>query len=113
MYIPACLLGLPIGSPETMQLAEAMGTKIVTNEFVVMGQFTPIIGDFSRHFQCVTTVFLTSFANFSTLGMIIGCFQGLVKEKENKHIAKNVGFMLLSGILVSLMSASMAGLFVW
>ena len=113
MYIPACLLGNPIGSPETMQLAEAMGTKIVTNEFVVMGQFTPIIADFSNHFQCVTTVFLTSFANFSTLGMIIGCFKGIVGDEENTHIAKNVGFMLLSGILVSLMSAALAGLFVW
>ena len=49
----------------------------------------------------------------STVGMIIGCFQGLVKDEANKHIAKNVGFLLLSGILVSLTSASMAGLFVW
>lgn len=113
MYIPACLLGLPFGSPETMQLAQSMGTKLVLNEFVVMGQLQPIIGDFSNHFQCVATVFLTSFANLSTVGMIVGCFKGIVGDKENNFISKNIQRMFVSGILVSLMSASIAGIFVW
>lgn len=107
MYIPACLLGNPIGSPEAMQLAQAMGTKLVTNEFVVMGQLSPIIGDFNTHFQCVTTVFMTSFANFSTIGLIMGCFKGY------DCVPKNVPYIFASGIIVSLMSASIAGLFVW
>jgi Nucleoside permease len=59
------------------------------------------------------TVFVTSFANFSTIGMIIGAFKGLVDKEKNDVIAANVGYMLISGILVSLLSAAMVGIFVW
>ena len=59
------------------------------------------------------TTFITSFANFGTLGMIIGAFKGLVGKEDNDYIAQNVGYLLLSGILVSLLSAAFVGLFVW
>lgn len=107
MYIPSCLLGNEFGSPEALLLAQSMGTKLVTNEFVTMGNLSPIIGDYNAHFQCVTTVFMTSFANFSTIGMIMGAFKGY------KNVPKYVPYMFASGILVSLMSAAIAGLFVW
>ncbi|WP_229118461.1 nucleoside transporter C-terminal domain-containing protein [Actinomyces israelii] len=86
---------------------------IVTNEFVAMGQISGEVTGYARHYQAVLTVFLTSFANFGTLGMIIGCFKGLVDKERNDLVAKNVGRMLLSGILVSLMSAGIVGIFVW
>ena len=90
-----------------------MGTKLVTNEFVVMLNVKDIMDTFSPHMQGVLTVFITSFANFSTIGMIIGCFKGMVDDSKNELISRNVGYMLLSGILVSLMSAGIAGLFIW
>ena len=68
---------------------------------------------FNPHYRAMLTVFLTSFANFSTIGMIIGCFKGIVNKEKNDLISKNVGYMLVSGILVSLLSAAMVGLFVW
>ncbi|WP_033169960.1 NupC/NupG family nucleoside CNT transporter [Selenomonas sp. ND2010] len=111
MFPFAWLLGLD--SAEAFQLAQYMGTKLVTNEFVVMLSVQDILGQFSRHMQGVLTVFVTSFANFSTLGMIIGCFKGIVDDDKNELISRNVGYMLLSGILVSLLSAGIAGLFVW
>lgn len=111
MYPFAWLLGL--NSHDSFQMAQYMGTKLVTNEFVVMGKVTGIIKNFDPHFRAVLTVFITSFANFSTLGMIIGCFKGIVNKEKNDIISKNVGYMLLSGILVSLMSAAFVGLFVW
>ena len=111
MYVPALLLGLdPSTSWEVSQL---MGLKLVTNEFVAMGQITDTVTGYTRHHQAVLTVFLTSFANFGTLGMIIGCFKGLVDKERNDLVAKNVGRMLLSGILVSLLSAGIVGIFVW
>ncbi|WP_314778389.1 nucleoside transporter C-terminal domain-containing protein [uncultured Actinomyces sp.] len=67
----------------------------------------------SDHYQAVLTVFLTSFANFSTAGMVVGCFKGLVNEERNLIVARNVWRMMLSGVLVSLLSAGMVGLFVW
>ncbi|HBF73862.1 MAG TPA: NupC/NupG family nucleoside CNT transporter, partial [Lactobacillus sp.] len=96
--------------------AQYMGTKLVTNEFVVMGKIAPTIHDVAKygaHYQAQLTVFLTSFANFSTTGMIIGAFKGLADKESNSLISKNVGYMLLSGILVSLLSAGIVGLFVW
>ena len=111
MFVPAMLLGL---APSTgWDMSQIMGLKLVTNEFVAMGQVTSEITGYARHYQAVLTVFLTSFANFGTLGMIIGCFKGLVDKERNDLVAKNVGRMLLSGILVSLMSAGIVGIFVW
>lgn len=111
MYIPALLFGL---DPSTAwSMSELMGLKLVTNEFVVMGQITGDIATYAEHYKAVLTVFITSFANFSTLGMVIGCFKGIVDKEKNDAISKQVGRMLLAGILVSCLSAAIVGLFVW
>lgn len=122
MFPFAYLLGF---NPEdAFKLARFMGTKLVTNEFVVMGQVTKDVtaavkanyhgtGLYTRHFVAVLTVFLTSFANFSTTGMIIGAFKGIVDRESNDAISKSVPLMLLSGILVSLLSAGLIGIFSW
>ena len=96
---------------EAFQLAQFMGTKLVTNEFVVMLQAQPLMENFSRHMQCVLTVFVTSFANLGTVGILLGTFSGIVDKNKNELISQNVKFMIASGILVSLMSAGIAGLF--
>lgn len=113
MFPFAWLMGLNVH--DAFQFAQFMGMKLVTNEFVVMGKVTKTISTsaFNPHYRAMLTVFLTSFANFSTIGMIIGCFKGLVDKEKNDLISKNVGYMLISGILVSLLSAAMVGLFVW
>ncbi|GLB47262.1 nucleoside transporter [Philodulcilactobacillus myokoensis] len=98
------------------QFAQYMGTKLVTNEFVVMGRVSPHINNphfFNPHYRAEISVFLTSFANLGTVGMIVGAFKGIVDKSKNDLISKNVGYMVLSGILVSLMSAGIVGLFVW
>lgn len=114
MFPFAWLMGLDVS--QAFQFAQFMGMKLVTNEFVVMGKIAGTIHNlsiFPAHYQAQLTVFITSFANFSTTGMIIGAFKGLVDKEKNDLISKNVGTMLLSGILVSLMSAGIVGLFVW
>jgi len=97
---------------EAFQLAQFMGTKLITNEFVVMLQAQPLIETFSRHMQCVLTVFVTSFANLGTVGILLGTFSGIVSKEKNELISKNVKYIIISGIMVSLMSAGIAGLFV-
>ena len=76
-----------------------MGMKLVTNEFVVMGKVTGVINQYPEHLRAVLTTFVTSFANFGTLGMIIGAFKGLVGKEDNDYIATNIGYLLLSGDL--------------
>ena len=111
MFPFALLLGLESG--EAFQLAEFMGTKLVTNEFVVMLQVQPLMETFSRHMQCVLTVFVTSFANLGTVGILLGTFSGIVDKDKQELISRNVKYMIASGIIVSLISAGIAGLFTW
>ncbi|MDR2748729.1 MAG: nucleoside transporter [Bifidobacteriaceae bacterium] len=115
----AFLLGFP--PDQAFHMAAFMGQKLVTNEFVVMGQIGQSLTavdagssqEYSQHFTAVLSVFLTSFANFSTLGMVTGVYKGLVGDESNTAIAKAAPKMFLSGILVSLFAAAAAGLFVW
>lgn len=110
------LLGFNVA--EAFEIAQLMGMKLVTNEFVVMGEISKDImagtGLFANeHAKAVVTVFLTSFANFSTIGMILGAFKSLVSKEKSDYIAQRVMNLLVAGILVSLLSAAIAGLFVW
>ncbi len=111
MFPFAWLMGLD--TTEAFKLAQYMGTKLITNEFVVMLNVQDIMGEFSPHMRAVLTTFVTSFANFGTLGMIIGCFKGIVDDSKNELISRNVAYLMLSGILVSLLTAGITGLFVW
>ena len=111
MFPFSWLLGLPVH--QAWFLSQQMGMKLVTNEFVVMGAVSGKVASMSPHLVAVLTTFVTSFANFGTLGMIIGCFKGLVGKEHNDYLSKNVGYLLLSGILVSLLSAAFVGMFVW
>ena len=90
-----------------------MSKKIVTNEFVVMGEISKHIDSYSAHRRAIITTFLVSFANFSTIGMIVGTLKGIVDQKTSDFVAKYVPMMLLAGILVSLMTAGFVGLFAW
>ncbi|WP_414051957.1 NupC/NupG family nucleoside CNT transporter [Macrococcus animalis] len=111
MFPFAILLGLPIA--EAWTVAGHMATKIVTNEFVVMIGIQDALKTMDNHMKAVLVTFLISFANFSTVGMIIGCLKGIVDMKTSDFIAKYVPMMLLAGILVSLLSAGFVGLFSW
>ena len=112
LFFPfAWLLGL--SSAEAFQMAQYMGLKLVTNEFVVMLQAKDMVAGFTPHLQCVLTVFVTSFANFGTVGIIMGIFKGFGDDIKHELIARNVGYIILNGVLVSLLSAAIAGLFVW
>ena len=111
MYPFALLLGLPWG--EAWIVAQQMAKKIVTNEFVVMGEITKAVNSYSPHRRAVISTFLVSFANFSTIGMIVGTLKGIVDKKTSDFVSKYVPMMLLAGILVSLLTAAFVGLFAW
>lgn len=111
MYPFALLLGLPWG--EAWIVAQQMAKKIVTNEFVVIGEISKVVDSYSPHRRAVISTFLVSFANFSTIGMIVGTLKGIVDQKTSDFVSKYVPMMLLAGILVSLLTAAFVGLFAW
>ncbi|MBU5266310.1 NupC/NupG family nucleoside CNT transporter [Virgibacillus proomii] len=105
-------IGLLMGiSPsEVIQAGSIMGTKIVTNEFVAMLEFQPLLGQMSEKTIGIVTVFLTSFANFSSIGIIAGTVKGIDAEKAVS--VSGFGMKLLIGAtLASILSASVVGIF--
>ncbi|WP_462408471.1 nucleoside transporter C-terminal domain-containing protein [Neobacillus sp. Marseille-QA0830] len=107
----AFLLGLPVD--DAMYVAQLMGIKLATNEFVGMLDLTERIKELAPHTVAVAVTFLTSFANFSTVGMIYGAFNSTISQEKSKVIGRNVWKLLVSGLAVSLLSAMIVGLFVW
>lgn len=102
------LMGIAPG--EVVQAGSIMGTKIVTNEFVAMLELQPLLDQLSDKTVGIVTVFLTSFANFSSIGIIAGTVKGIDNAKA--VIVSKFGMKLLAGsILVSILSATIVGLF--
>jgi nucleoside transport protein len=102
------LMGISPG--EVIKAGAIMGTKIVTNEFVAMLEFQPLLGQMSEKTIGIVTVFLTSFANFSSIGIIAGTVKGIDAEKAVS--VSGFGMKLLIGAtLASILSASVVGIF--
>lgn len=98
----AIIMGIPVS--ESVQAGGIMATKLVTNEFVAMMDLTKIQAHFSPRTLGIISVFLVSFANFSSIGIIAGAVKGL-NEKQGNTVAK-FGLKLLYGAtLVSVLSA--------
>ena len=105
-YPIAWLLGIP-GS-EAMQAGSIMATKLVTNEFVAMMDLGKMAAGLSPRTLGMLSVFLVSFANFSSIGIIAGAVKALNEEKGN--MVSRAGLKLVYGsTLVSLLSAVVAG----
>lgn len=99
-----------IAPSEVIEASGIMGTKIVTNEFVAMLEFQPMIDNMSSKTVGIVSVFLTSFANFSSIGIIAGTVQAIDKEKA--AIVSGFGMKLLIGAtLGSILSATIVGIF--
>jgi nucleoside transport protein len=102
------LMGIP--TSEVIEAGGIMGTKIVTNEFVAMLDFQPMLKSMSEKTIGIVTVFLTSFANFSSIGIIAGTVQG-IDRKKGGEVSKFGLKLLLGATLASILSATIAGLF--
>lgn len=99
-----------ISPSEVIEASGIMGTKIVTNEFVAMLEFEQILDTMSVKTIGIVSVFLTSFANFSSIGIIAGTVQAIDKEKAVS--VSGFGMKLLIGAtLGSILSATIVGIF--
>ncbi|MDX7996988.1 nucleoside permease NupC [Bacillus subtilis] len=103
----AFLVGIPWN--EAVNAGSIMATKMVSNEFVAMTSLTQNGFHFSGRTTAIVSVFLVSFANFSSIGIIAGAVKGL-NEKQGNVVAR-FGLKLLYGAtLVSFLSAAIVGL---
>ncbi|EBJ0715295.1 NupC/NupG family nucleoside CNT transporter [Salmonella enterica] len=65
-YPVAWVMGVP--SSEALQVGSIMATKLVSNEFVAMMDLQKIAATLSPRAEGIISVFLVSFANFSSIG---------------------------------------------
>ncbi|MGD8192154.1 NupC/NupG family nucleoside CNT transporter [Brevibacillus ginsengisoli] len=102
VFAPVSLImGVPLA--EAVQAGGIMATKLITNEFVAMTDLGKIASSFSPRTLGIISVFLVSFANFSSIGIIAGAVKGL-NEKQGNTVAR-FGLKLLYGAtLVSVLS---------
>ncbi|MSL28046.1 nucleoside permease NupC [Escherichia coli] len=106
-YPIAWVMGVP--SSEALQVGSIMATKLVSNEFVAMMDLQKIASTLSPRAEGINSVFLVSFANFSSIGIIAGAVKGLNEEQGN--VVSRFGLKLVYGsTLVSVLSASIAAL---
>lgn len=98
----AFIMGIP--ASEIVTAGGIMATKLVTNEFVAMMDLAKVAKGMSPRTLGIISVFLVSFANFSSIGIIAGAVKGL-SEKQGNTVAR-FGLRLLYGAtLVSVLSA--------
>ncbi|ANI31334.1 nucleoside permease [Yersinia entomophaga] len=103
----AWVMGVP--THEALQVGSIMATKLVSNEFVAMMDLQKVASELSPRSVGILSVFLVSFANFSSIGIVAGAIKGLNEHQGN--VVSRFGLKLLYGsTLVSVLSASIAGL---
>ncbi|PHM27316.1 NupC/NupG family nucleoside CNT transporter [Xenorhabdus budapestensis] len=106
-YPFAWIIGIP--SDEALKVGSIMATKLVSNEFVAMQSLQEIAGQLSDRSKGILSVFLVSFANFSSIGIVAGAIKGL-NEKQGNTVARFGLKLLFGSTLVSFLSAAITGL---
>jgi CNT family concentrative nucleoside transporter len=101
------LIGVPWA--ETGTASMLMATKTVLNEFVAYLNFSQLPADtFSPRSRMVLTYALCGFANFGSLGIVIGGLGAMIPTRRAEIV--DLGFRtILSGTLATCMSGSIAG----
>ena len=105
----ARLMGVETG--DASRMGNLLGTKLVANEFVAYTEFQGYVarGELSERSRVLATYALTGFANIASIGIQIGGIGALAPSRRS-DLARLGGWALLTGFLVTLINASLAGL---
>jgi concentrative nucleoside transporter, CNT family len=102
------LIGIP--GPETAAAATLMGTKTVLNEFIAYVDLSHLSPDaLSDRSRLIVTYALCGFANFGSLGILIGGMGAMVPERRPEIVALGLR-SILSGTLATCMSGAVISL---
>jgi len=104
------LIGIP-GS-ETATAANLMGTKVVLNEFIAYVDLAKLpAGELSDHSRLVMMYTMCGFANFGSLGILIGGMGAMVPERRPEIVALGLR-SILSGTMAGCMSGAVVGMLI-
>jgi CNT family concentrative nucleoside transporter len=108
VFAPAALLmGVP--SADVPAVADLLGTKLVANEFVAFIKLTGEYGDISREAHVLATYALTGFANFGSIGILLGGIGGIAPSRRG-DLARLWGRALLGGFVATMINAAIASM---
>jgi CNT family concentrative nucleoside transporter len=102
------LMGVPWS--ESITAGSLMGTKTVLNELIAYSNLAKLPeGELSPHSTLIMTYALCGFANFGSLGIMIGGLGSMVPERKSEVIA--LGFKsIISGTLATCMTGAVVGI---
>ena len=103
----AWLMGVPWA--EATDAGTLLGTKVVLNELIAYLQFAQAGDAFSATTRVILTYALCGFANFGSLGILIGGISILVPDRR-RDLLRLGPRAILSGTLVSCLTGTIAGL---
>ena len=104
----AALLG--VASADLLAVADLLGTKLATNEFVAFLKLNgSYLGTVTDHTRVVVTFALTGFANFGSVAILLGGIGGMAPSRR-QDLARLGPVALLGGFLATLINASIASI---
>uniref|UniRef100_A0AAR2KUX8 Sodium/nucleoside cotransporter n=1 Tax=Pygocentrus nattereri TaxID=42514 RepID=A0AAR2KUX8_PYGNA len=118
VFMPvAFMMGIPV--EESFTVAELIGTKLFLNEFIAYEKLSKLknnrlngiteVGQYiSVRSEIISTYALCGFANFSSLGIVIGGLSSICPSRKS-DISAVVLRALITGTCVSLVNACIAG----
>ena len=102
------LAGVPWAEAQTA--GALMGTKTVLNEFLAYLQMAQLPADaLSPRSRIIMTYALCGFANFGSLGIMIGGLTAMVPERRDEIVALGMR-SIVSGTLATLVTAAVVGI---
>jgi len=106
----AWLLGIPWD--ESLDAGKLLGTKIILNEFLAYLQLVQQpVDTFSDSSKLILTYALCGFANFGSLGIMIGGMATMVPERRDEIISLGMR-SIVSGNLATFMTAAVISLII-
>lgn len=105
----AWLIGIPW--PEALTAGSLMGTKTILNEFIAYIDLSKLPdGALSARSRLIMTYALCGFANFGSVGMMIGGMGSMVPERRDEIVSLGIK-SIIAGTLATCMTGAIVGIF--
>jgi CNT family concentrative nucleoside transporter len=100
-------MGVPWG--EAVVAGSLMGTKTVLNELMAYLQLAEVADQLSPRTRLMMTYALCGFANFGSLGILIGGMGAMVPERRDEIVRLGMR-SIVAGTLATLMTGAVVGI---
>jgi concentrative nucleoside transporter, CNT family len=104
------LMGIPWA--EASQAGALMGSKTILNEFIAYGEMARLPADaLSERSRVIMTYALCGFANFGSLGIMIGGLATMVPSRRDEVVSLGMR-SIVSGTLATMTAGAVVGVFI-